>query len=49
MQMHMDIPENRVKPVKKMNDKSGDFKNTCFDRSEPVLWLRFDITITDDT
>ena len=32
-----------------MNDKPSDFKNTCFDGSEPVLWLKFNITITDDT
>ena len=30
--MHIDIPENRVKPVKKMNDKSNYFKNTCLDQ-----------------
>ena len=46
--MHIDIPENRVKPEKEMNDKSSDFKNTCFDRSEPVLCLIFNITTTDD-
>ena len=34
-------PRKPRKACKKMNDKSSDFKNTCFDRSEPVLSLRF--------
>ena len=38
--MHIDIPENRVKPVKKWTTNLIILK-TPFDRSEPVLSLRF--------